>query len=124
LTIEDTIGEGDELVYVYYQAADRKLADYEGKDSFPCKIGFTTGNLTARILGQFPSTGMARLPVVGLVIRTDDGRGLERTIHFALDRVEARIDDAVGAEWFNTSPERVKAWYLGYMKLVDQLRSS
>jgi len=48
---------------------------------------------------------MARLPVVGPVIRTDDGRGLERAIHFALDQAEARIDEAVGAEWFNSSPD-------------------
>jgi hypothetical protein len=109
---------------VYYQAAERKLARLESKDFFPCKIGFTAGNLSTRILGQFPAAGMARLPVVGLAIRTDDGSRLERTIHFALDQAEARIDDAVGAEWFNTSPDRVKAWYLAYVQLVGQLRTT
>jgi hypothetical protein len=32
-------------------------------------------------------------------------------IHFALDAAEARIDDAIGAEWFDTSIDRIKAWY-------------
>ena len=122
LVVEETIGAGDEFVYAYYQRAEKELAVRDGKDCFPCKIGSTTGNLTTRILEQCRGAGVARLPIVGLVIRTDDGSRLERTIHFALDQADARIDDAVGTEWFNTSPDKVKAWCLAYMQLVGQLR--
>jgi hypothetical protein len=122
LVPNETIGDGDESVYVYYQESDRRLAGHEGRSVWPCKIGFTAGNLSARIFAQFPATGVARLPVVGLVIRTDDGHGLERAIHFALDSAEARIDDAIGAEWFDTSLDRIKAWYKGHIDGVSKLR--
>jgi hypothetical protein len=73
LVPNEIIGSGDESVYVYYQVSDRRLAELEGRSGWPCKIGFTAGNLSNRIFTQFPATGLARLPVVGLVIRTDDG---------------------------------------------------
>jgi hypothetical protein len=62
LVQDETIGEGDELVYIYYQVSGRKWAEHEGRIFWPCKIGFTASDLTARIFGQFPATGMARLP--------------------------------------------------------------
>lgn len=123
LAPNEIIGDGDESVYVYYQASDRRLAELEGRSVWPCKIGFTAGNLSTRIYAQFPATGVARLPVVGLVIRTDDGHGLERAIHFALDSAEARIDDANGAEWFDTSIDRIKAWYQVHVDAVRKLRT-
>ena len=122
LTPEDTEGEGDELVYVYFHEADRKLANHEGRNWWPCKVGFTAGNLTSRILGQGPATSMARLPTVGLVIKSNDGRGLERAIHFALDEAETRIDEALGNEWFETSPQRIMDWYRMHQQAVAFLR--
>jgi Meiotically up-regulated gene 113 len=122
LVPDEIIGGGDESVYVYYQASDRKLAELEGSNVWPCKIGFTAGNLSTRVFAQFPATGVARLPVVGLVIRTDDGHGLERAIHFALDSAEVRIDDAIGSEWFDTSIDRIKAWYENHIDGVNKLR--
>ena len=52
LTPEETLGQGDELLYVYFNEAERKLASHEGRDWWPCKIGFTTGLLSGRILQQ------------------------------------------------------------------------
>ena len=123
LTPEETIeGSGDELVYVYFNEADRKLAKHDGRNWWPCKVGFTAASLTTRILGQGLSTSMARLPTVGLVIKTDDGRGLERAIHFALDEAKMQIDDALGNEWFETSPKRILDWYRMLQQAVALLR--
>ncbi len=117
-----TIGTGAESVYVYYNENDERLARLEGRNYWDCKVGFTAGNITARILSQGPHTSMARLPKVGLVIKTDDARGLERTLHYALDDAEARIEESSGNEWFSTSPERVLAWWEAYSKSVEVLR--
>jgi T5orf172 domain len=122
INAEETIGEGDELVYVYFHEADRKLASYENRTWWPCKVGFTAGNLTTRILSQGPLTSMARPPSVGLVIKTTDGHALERAIHFALDGANTRIVEAMGSEWFDTSPTRIKTWYEKYSLAVDILR--
>jgi hypothetical protein len=117
---KETIGVGAELVYVYYDDARRELAELKGNNVWPCKIGFTAGHLSSRILAQ--TTGMARLPIVGLVIKTDDGRSLERALHIALDQAERRDDEAIGTEWFLTSPDRVKLWYQTYSEAVTKLR--
>ena len=63
---------------------------------------------------------MARFPIVGLVIRANDGHGLERALHFALDEAERRIDDAPGNEWFDTSPNHVKEWYQSHIESVTR----
>jgi hypothetical protein len=119
---EETLGEGPETVYVYFNAAERELARLTGKDHWPCKVGFTASTLQSRILGQGVMTGMARLPIVGLVILTSTGQRLERAIHFALDEADARIDEAAGTEWFDTSPARIKAWYLSHSASVHLLQ--
>ena len=57
---EETIGDGDELVYVYFNEAERKLATHEGRDWWPCKIGCTSSTLTTRIIAQSPRTSIRR----------------------------------------------------------------
>jgi hypothetical protein len=120
---EETIGEGSQCVYVYFNEAERRLAKHEGRDWWPCKIGFTSQScLTDRLIAQRPGTSIGRPPVVGLLIKTDDGRGLERSLHLALDRVATRIDDAVGAEWFDTSPQKIMEWYTAYQQSLGVLQ--
>jgi hypothetical protein len=121
---EEFIGNGDEFVYVYFQEVHRQLARYEHRDCWPCKIGFTQVSLIGRILGQVNKTGMSELPVVGLAIRTEDGRGLEGATHFALDEAGARKEDAPGNEWFHKSPIRIKNWYNAHTSSVAALRAS
>ena len=121
ITSETVLGQGSELVYVYFSISERKLAKFENRNWWPCKVGFTTGNLTTRILSQGPQTSMARLPTVGLTIKTDDGRALERILHYALEEAGASIEDALGSEWFNTSPERISNWYDQHLIAVGLL---
>jgi hypothetical protein len=101
---------------------ERRLARFEERDWWPCKIGFSQVSLISRILAQINATGMSELPVVGLAIKTEDGRGLERAIHFALDEADTRKEDAPGNEWFHTSPSRIKSWYNTHLHLVGSLR--
>ena len=121
ITAEVVLGQGIELFYVYFSNSERKLAKFENRDWWPCKVGFTAGNLTTRILAQGPQTSMSKLPSVGLVIQTDDGHALERILHYALGEAGASIDDALGSEWFNTSPERISRWYTKHMEAVALL---
>lgn len=122
LVVERQIGAGEESAYVYFYETDRKLALLEGKAIWPCKIGFSSTDPITRIISQCSSTNTVYLPVVGLVIRVGNGRATERAIHAALDEVGARIGDAIGAEWFNTSPEKIRAWYSAYQATLDALR--
>ena len=80
--------------------------------------------LTGRLIAQRPSTSIGRPPVVGLVIKTNDGRCLERAIHFALDCAKARIDEAVGDEWFETTPQKIKDWHLAHQQTLGVLRAT
>jgi hypothetical protein len=119
---ELTAGDGDEWVYVYFNESERRLAKHEGRSRWPCKVGYAPGSLTSRIWGQGIATSMARLPTVGLVIKTDDGYGLERALHFALDEADARIDEALGDEWFETSPQRILEWYRLHHQSIAALK--
>jgi hypothetical protein len=65
---------------------------------------------------------MARLPTVGLVIKTDDGYSLKRALHFALDDADARIDEALCDEWFETSPQRILEWYRLHQQSIAALK--
>jgi hypothetical protein len=121
-TAEETIGEGNECVYVYFNEAERKLAAHEGRDWWPCKVGCTSQALSHRLSQQYPGTSIGRPPVVGLVIKTSDARALERALHVALDRVKTRIDDAVGTEWFDTSPRKITEWYLAQQQALGALQ--
>lgn len=119
---EIEIGFGSEVVYVYFNDAERRLAAFENRVVWPCKVGFTSRSITVRILGQSPFTSMARLPVVGLVIHTDDGQGLERVLHLALEAAGAWIDEGAGSEWFNTSPSKISDWFSAYQTSLAHLR--
>ena len=65
---------------------------------------------------------MTRLPSVGLVIKCDDARRLERAVHLALDQAQSRMEDALGNEWFETSPRKIKEWYLTQQQTIVALR--
>ena len=121
LVAERSLGSGDEIVYVYFQESERKLAGFENRKSWPCKVGYTAGSLTTRIISQGLVTSMSKLPCVGLVIKTEDGRNLERVLHSALDMAESRIPDALGSEWFETSPEKIAIWYLQFCEAIKEL---
>ena len=105
---EAVIGSGPEHVYVYFAESERRLAQLEGRTFWPCKIGRSRQEVGKRILQQRPFTSMAFLPVVGLLLRTSDAIALESKVHHVLRHLQARVDSALGRDWFHTSPEQVR----------------
>jgi hypothetical protein len=123
IKIERTLGEGPESLYVYYYNTDRELADLKGQSTWPCKIG-NAGHAVERVLNQ-ARTARHSLPVIALVIRSDDAEELERLIHRLFKRARLWIDnDYCGDEWFITNPEQVASCYSAIEDLVRSLRLS
>jgi hypothetical protein len=119
-TIE--IGSGSEAVYLYYGPSDKELADLKGKAVWECKIGLTTAlPVQSRIFSQGVKTAFSKMPVIALVIKTDNAVCLERAIHSALRMVEADAPDSPGTEWFITNPQRIIDWYESFMAATHKL---
>lgn len=102
-----TIGSGTGAVYVYYFPRDKNLAESEGKSVWQCKVGRTEGDVGSRVKGQM-TAAIYEKPEIGLEIRTDNPRCLEKAIHAILELKGRKIDtDGGGNEWFFTSPNEV-----------------
>jgi hypothetical protein len=120
---EAELGTGSECVYVYFNENDRRLAELENRQTWECKVGRTADStVTNRILNQGISTALSRTPTVGLVIHTDDSSLLERALHCSLRMAEADYDEAVGSEWFMTSPAIIQKWYELFCQSVQALK--
>jgi hypothetical protein len=123
LKVECQVGAGPDVFHVYYYERDRRLAGYESRSTWPCKVGFSTGAFDARILGQGVATAHHSPPVVGLVIRTECGRSIEKAIHHALRMAGRAVPDSPGTEWFETAPDTVRRWFEEYqrsLRLLEQ----
>ena len=107
---ERTIGSGKDSVYLYYYPAYQRLAELEGEEVWPCKIGKTTRNAISRITSQ-TRTALPEYPKVGLVIKTDKLKLMETTIQNILKLQGKQKQDAPGREWFITSPNEVEQVY-------------
>ena len=73
-----TLGSGTGAVYVYYFPRDKKHAESEGKSVWACKIGMTENDVETRVKGQM-TAAIYEEPEIGLEIRTDNPRGLEKS---------------------------------------------
>lgn len=107
---ERTMGSGKNSVYLYYYPAYQRLAELEGEEVWPCKIGKTTRNAISRITSQ-TRTALPEYPKVGLVIKTDELRLMETTIQNILKLQGKQKEDAPGEEGFVTSPSEVEQVY-------------
>jgi hypothetical protein len=121
LEIQRAIGEGSESVYVYFHDAYYELAQRDGSKKWECKVGWTVGEPDSRIIGQGALTCFPRCPVIGLVIKTHDGKNLERLLHAALSYAGAKVNGA-GAEWFLTSPALIEQWFLQFSEILKTLQ--
>jgi hypothetical protein len=120
---ERQLGEGPECVYVYFNPNDRKLAEHEGRDTWECKIGYSTKEeAQERILSQGCRTALSHVPILGLLIRTQDGDALEKILHASLRILARDVEDSPGTEWFMTSPAHIEAWFGGYQTALDRLK--
>lgn len=99
-----TLGSGTGAVYVYYYPRDKKLAESERKSVWECKVGMTESDVGNRVKAQ-RTTAIYEDPEIGLEIRTDNPRCLERAIHAILELKDRKISGR--NEWFFTSPNEV-----------------
>ena len=107
------IGEGESAVYVYYYDIYKHYAEVRGKTSWECKIGRSDIEPIERILSQ-AKTSYPELPHIALIIRCSQSQQLEKAIHCILKARGQWIEEAPGAEWFNTNPQEIEDIY-GYI---------
>lgn len=108
--IQETIGSGDETIYVYYYPVYKRYALSKGDECWYCKVGMTKKNYWDRIYSQ-AGTCFPEEPFVGLIIKCNDAHKLEQTIHNILKMKNKWVETAPGTEWFITSPLEVRKIY-------------
>jgi hypothetical protein len=94
------------FVYVYYFSAYQEKAKKEGKEVWPCKIGFSNKNPIDRIFDQI-MTAWPELPKIGIVMQSEDAKKLESLLHGILTVMGKRVRGSGGTEWFLTTPGEV-----------------
>ena len=113
-----SIGSGSESIYLYYLPTYRRYAESLGAPHWPCNIGRTEDEVTARVSQQIGDQ-LPEKPQIALILKTDNCRTLEKKIHDALKRKGKHIQDAIGKEWFLTSPSEVLAIYQSISERID-----
>lgn len=108
--VDEVIGVGDGSVYVYYYPTYKQLAELKNEYCWPCKIGMTDGSLGERIMGQ-SSTAYPEYLHIGLEIKCDAARDVEKAVHAVLALRGKLLCNAPGSEWYLTNPEEVKSVY-------------
>ena len=107
---ERTIGSGNSSVYLYYYPQYRESSESKSEKVWECKIGRTIHReADTRIRSQ--ATGLPESPKIGLHIKTDRPKEIERIIHDILKVRGKHIEEAPGREWFLTSPSEVEEIY-------------
>ena len=104
----ETLGEGQNFVYVTYSCPSRLEAILNRRDSWPLKIG-KTQDLDRRIR-QLSETGPNSL-VIGLAIKTNHESKLERALHIRLHQEGRNLAIPGRKEWFLSSVGQIRRIY-------------
>ena len=104
---EVEIGDGAETVYGWYLPAYRKLANFERGRHFPVKVGRTARAAAADRIEDHMGT-VPEIYKLGFKFRTDRSSVWEQFLHAHLKLHGRHIADAVGMEWFSTSPQELR----------------
>lgn len=105
LNFEKTIGTGKNSVYLYYDQQKRERAESKGENVWECNIGETIREPHTRINEK------AEEPKIGLHIKTNKHKNVERIIHDILKVRGKHIPEADRTDWFRTSPSEVEEIY-------------
>ena len=100
-------GSGKGAVYCFYNPRDRKQAEANNEERWPCNIGRTRGDVKERVRNQTHQWTVE--PRIDLILRTDRERDLESKIHNLLKALDRHLRNlpASGREWYNTSPDEI-----------------
>ena len=118
-TYPQTLGDGNEAVYLYYyptyrENAERKRPPVWKKNRetviWPCKIGETHDQDTYTRTRQQGREAPEK-KVIALIMKTDVSGWLEKMIQEILKHWGRHIHEAVGTEWYLTSPAEVERIY-------------
>ena len=111
LNPEKIIGSGRNSVYCYYDQQERERAESKGEKIWECNIGETIRELHTRINEQADTVLPAETLKVGLHIKTDKHKKIERIIHDVLKVRGKHIVETSRTDWFLTSPSEVEEIY-------------
>ena len=107
IPIDETLGTGNETVYVYYYDAYRQLAETRGQKHWPCKVGMTSQQTISRIFSQ-TGTAYPESPHIAIEFKCNDAKGLENVFHSVLSFRKRKVESAPGNEWYYTTLEELK----------------
>ncbi len=102
-----TFGEGSSSVYVYYYPTYKKFAEINESQLWECKVGMSERDPILRVLSQ-TGTALPELPTLALLIKTNEPRMLESTLHGILTLKNRKLPDSPGSEWFKTNPSEIE----------------
>lgn len=105
---EVSLGKGDQFVYAFYLSTYRRLAEADGQDVWPLKIGMTTTSVEQRMASH--RTALPEEPSMAAVIRTGDAATLENIIQWVLT-LRGRKLESGGSEWFLSNPGELVSIY-------------
>lgn len=101
------LGKGREWVYAY------SFPSHIVSGKFPIKVGMTSRpDVVKRIDEQMTGTSMPERAKVLLVFRVPNGLRAEKAFHSALKSKGQHKSDAVGTEWFKTTPNELLELYV------------
>ncbi len=100
------VGSGSGSVYVYFFPIYKHVANAEGRNSWPCKIGRSERDPILRVFSQ-SGTALPETPEIALLIKTDQAATLETALHAVLKLRGQWRDNSPGSEWFETNPEEI-----------------
>ncbi|RYZ86903.1 MAG: hypothetical protein EOP04_12900 [Proteobacteria bacterium] len=115
LNTSSHIGVGAEAVGVFYHPNDRELAALKGKNAWECQI--------KTIADPNPPLSTRR-PIIGLVIRCENAIEMEAVLKASLKIAKREIPDALDSDWFYTSPDAVKHWFVSFQQSLAQFSTA
>lgn len=110
ISADEEFGTGKNAVYVYYFDVYKELAKLHKQNNYPCKIGRTDRDPLQRIINQ-SGTCYPELPHIALIFYCDNSSYLENAFHSILKIKGRWIENAPGAEWFETNVDEIKEIY-------------
>ena len=106
-----TLGSGTGSVYLYYYPRDKESANSKRESVWECNIGMTKRSISKRV-GEQKEKFDHQNPEIGLEIKTNNPRALEKAIHAILELKGQQVETSgKGSEWFLTSPTEVVGIY-------------